>query len=138
MLCLDTNIAIDLLKGVDSLTRPKLDDAIESGRIVMVSTVVLFELWYGAWKSERREGNARKLTELTASSLRWIDFDAEDAEEAGNIRATLGRAGTPIGAYDVMIAAQARRRGAVLVTANVGEFSRVPGLQIENWMHADS
>jgi tRNA(fMet)-specific endonuclease VapC len=60
-------------------------------------------------------------------------FEPEDAEEAGDIRAELERAGTPIGPYDVLIAAQARRRSALLVTANMGEFTRVPGLRIEDW-----
>ncbi len=60
-------------------------------------------------------------------------FEPEDAEEAGDIRAELERAGTPIGPYDVLIAAQARRRNALLVTANMGEFTRVPGLRIEDW-----
>ena len=65
--------------------------------------------------------------------MQVLDFDAEDAEEAGDIRATLQRAGTPIGPYDILIAAQARRRDALLVTANTREFARVPGLQIEDW-----
>jgi tRNA(fMet)-specific endonuclease VapC len=63
-------------------------------------------------------------------------FDAADAEEAGDIRAALERAGTPIGAYDILIAGQARRRGAVLVTANTAEFRCVPGLRIEDWAAA--
>jgi tRNA(fMet)-specific endonuclease VapC len=57
-------------------------------------------------------------------------FEPEDAEEAGDIRAELEREGRPIGPYDILIAAQARRRGALLVTANTGEFTRVPGLKI--------
>ena len=65
-----------------------------------------------------------------------LPFEPEDAEEAGDIRAVLESAGTPIGPYDILIAAQARRRGAVLVTANIGEFSRVQGLATENWMAA--
>ena len=62
-----------------------------------------------------------------------MTFDAEDAHEAGDIRALLERAGTPIGPYDILIAAQARRRGATLVTANTREFARVPGLKTEDW-----
>jgi len=60
-------------------------------------------------------------------------FEPEDAEEAGDIRATLERLGTTIGPYDILIAAQARRRGAILATANEREFSRVPGLKTEDW-----
>ena len=63
-----------------------------------------------------------------------LPLDYEDAMEAGHIRVGLERRGTPIGPYDVLIAAQARRRGALLVTANLGEFSRVEGLRVENWM----
>ncbi len=65
-----------------------------------------------------------------------LSFGPEDAEQAGDIRATLDRTGTPIGSYDVLIAAQARRRGATLVTANTREFARVPGLKTEDWASA--
>ena len=133
MICLDTNVVIDLLKGPQSPVRTKCEAALEAGFPVAVSTVVLFELWYGAWKSSRQEGNAMKISELLASPIRVLDFQTEDADEAGKIRATLKRTGTPIGPYDVLIAAQARRRDALLVTANTREFARVPGLQLTDW-----
>lgn len=60
-------------------------------------------------------------------------YELADAEEAGDIRAGLERLGTPIGSYDVLVAAQARRRDAILVTANGREFARVPRLTIEDW-----
>ena len=62
-----------------------------------------------------------------------LPFEPEDAAHAGDIRAELEKAGTPIGHYDYLIAAQARRRGATLVTANVREFARVPGLLLADW-----
>jgi tRNA(fMet)-specific endonuclease VapC len=62
-----------------------------------------------------------------------IAFDAEDAAEAGELRAALARTGTPIGPYDTLIAAQARRRSAALVTLNRREFERVPGLIVTDW-----
>lgn len=62
-----------------------------------------------------------------------LRFDEEDAAEAGEIRVLLERAGEPIGPYDILIAAQARRRGATLVTFNRREFARVPGLTITDW-----
>ncbi|MGA9430725.1 MAG: PIN domain-containing protein [Xanthobacteraceae bacterium] len=68
-----------------------------------------------------------------ASPVAILNFDADDAREAGDIRAALERAGTPIRPYDIHIAAQARRRGATLVTANAREFARVPGLAIQDW-----
>jgi tRNA(fMet)-specific endonuclease VapC len=68
-----------------------------------------------------------------AGPLEWTPFDEEDAQEAGTVRAELEIAGKPIGAYDVLIAGHARRRGATLVTTNVGEFDRVAGLKGEDW-----
>ena len=62
-----------------------------------------------------------------------IDFDGTDAKVAGEIRAELERAGRPIGAYDVLLAAQAMRHQLTLITANVSEFSRVKGLLWEDW-----
>jgi tRNA(fMet)-specific endonuclease VapC len=62
-----------------------------------------------------------------------LPFEPADADEAGDIRATLERAGTPIGPYDVLVAAQARRHDALLVTANTREFARVPRLKLEDW-----
>ena len=62
-----------------------------------------------------------------------LGFDKEDAQAAGKVRAMLAASGTPIGPYDVLIAGQALARGLVLVTHNVGEFSRVAGLQVEDW-----
>ena len=62
-----------------------------------------------------------------------LAFDSEDARVAGGIRAGLEAKGTPIGPYDLLIAAQALRREAILVTANVREFGRVEGLALEDW-----
>lgn len=89
---------------------------------------------YGSAASERRHVNEEKIALFIAlGGISLIDFNDVDAEEAADIRAYLRRQGTPIGPYDVLIAAQARRAGTVLVTANVGEFIRVPGLQVVDW-----
>jgi tRNA(fMet)-specific endonuclease VapC len=69
-----------------------------------------------------------------ASPFRVLPFDSEDAEIFGSLRAYLERAGTPIGPYDLQIAAQVIRHNCVLVTNNVREFERIPGLNIENWV----
>ena len=108
-------------------------EALTRGETVAASSVVLFELWFGAERSVRRDGNARKIEELLSSPVQVLEFGALDAAEAGEIRASLSRVGTPIGPYDLLIAAQARRRDALLVTANTREFARVPGLRIEDW-----
>ena len=68
-----------------------------------------------------------------AGPFEWTLFDEEDARAAGTIRAELEALGRPIGAYDVLLAGQARRHGATLVTSNAKEFARVSGLKWEDW-----
>jgi tRNA(fMet)-specific endonuclease VapC len=94
---------------------------------------VLFELRYGAAKSARPERNAQRIIDFLSGPIEVLPFAPADAEEAGDIRAALERAGTPIGPYDILVAAQARRRDALLVTANEREFARVPRLKLEDW-----
>ena len=100
---------------------------------MLVSSVVAFELWYGVAKSERKEANTQRLEAFLAGPLEWTPFGEEDAQEAGRVRAELEMAGTPIGTYAVLIAAQARRRRATLVTSNVAEFDRVTALKWQDW-----
>jgi tRNA(fMet)-specific endonuclease VapC len=130
---LDTNACIALINGAPKTVRRRFQRAIARDATILVSSVVAFELWYGAAKSQRRESNAERLQAFLAGPLEWTDFDDEDAREAGLVRADLETAGKPIGAYDVLIAGQARRRGATLVTSNVAEFARVAGLKWEDW-----
>ena len=134
MICLDTNAIIALLNRSSMTVRVRLADAVHRREVVAVPTVVLFELRYGAAKSANRQRAARRIAELLAGPVEVLEFESDDAEEAGDIRAALERAGTPIGPYDVLIAGQARRRGALLVTANRREFARVPGLRTEDWL----
>jgi tRNA(fMet)-specific endonuclease VapC len=94
----------------------------------------VFELRYGASHSGTADQSHARLDRLLAGPYIVLDFDRDDACEAGDIRAVLKKAGTPIGPYDVLIAGQARRRGLTLVTGNVREFRRVPKLKVENWL----
>ena len=133
MICLDTNAVITLLNERDSSIETRLQRAMKRGTPATVSTLVLFELLYGAAKSAQRERNTARVADFMAGRIGPLHFDAEDAREAADIRVSLERVGKPIGPYDVIIAAQARRRGALLVTANEREFARVPGLRTEDW-----
>lgn len=133
---LDTNACIALINGVPRGVRHRLQRAIRRDATILLSSVVAFELWYGAAKSQRREANTERLQAFLAGPLEWTDFDDEDAREAGMVRAELEAAGKPIGAYDVLIAGQARRRRATLVTSNASEFTRVAGLKWEDWGRA--
>ena len=101
--------------------------------MILLSSVVAFELWYGVAKSQRKDANTERLEAFFAGPLQWTLFDEDDARTAGSVRAELEAAGTPIGAYDVLLAGQARRRGAVLVTSNAKAFARVTGLKWEDW-----
>ena len=133
MYCLDTNVVIFAM----NLRRPKiaerLDEELAKGARLMVPAIVRYELEYGCAKSDRCEPSRAALELFLSAGFEQPTFDLADAREASDIRASLEAKGTPIGAYDLLIAAQARRRGATLVTSNAREFGRVPGLQVEDW-----
>ena len=95
-------------------------------------SVVKAELYFGAENSTRKSENLATLKDLFAG-IESLPFDDLAANQYGKIRAALKRAGTPIGPNDLMIASIALAREAVLITHNMGEFSRVEGLQIEDW-----
>ena len=129
---LDTNACIAAINGRPAVLRERLNRRTARGDTVSVSAISVFELRYGIAKSAQIVHN-RERTELFLVSARILPFDDNDAELAGDIRAALERAGTPIGPYDYLIAAQALRHDLLLVTANVREFSRVEGLRWEDW-----
>jgi tRNA(fMet)-specific endonuclease VapC len=129
---LDTNACIAIINGRPQGVRRRLRSALTRGEPVAVSSIVLFELWYGVAKSARPAANTERLAVFLAP-LKTLPFDGDDAGAAGAVRAALEQAGTPIGAYDTLLAGQAIRRRLVLVTANVAEFARVTGLTWQNW-----
>ena len=133
MICLDTNTVIAALNSRSSPVHGRIAAAIERGVTLSISSIVLFELRYGAAKSARAERNIQRIADFLSGAITVLPFEPADAEEVGDIRAALERAGTPIGPYDLLIAAQARRRGALLATRNAREFVRVPGLTTEDW-----
>ena len=130
---LDTNACIALINGSPEQVRLRLERAVEGGDSIAVPSVAAFELWYGAAKSARKKANVQRLESFFVGLLELLAFDDEDARAAGGVRAALEAAGTPIGAYDLLIAGQALRHDATLVTANTAEFERVNGLRWEDW-----
>lgn len=130
---LDTNAVIGLIKNQPDSMRKRLRRALAADADIAISSVVLFELWYGVARSERRRENAERLRAFLAGGIAVISFEEEDAVIAGDLRAVLDAAGTPIGPYDLLIAAQTLRMKATLVTANVSEFTRVRGLHWQDW-----
>ena len=133
MFCLDTNIIIHAINRRRPEFAVRISEELQAGRTLMVPAIVRFELEYGLAKSQRREANSAILATLLARGFEQPAFDLDDAAEAGAIRAALEAKGAPIGPYDLLIAAQARRRGAALVTLNRREFERVPGLMVTDW-----
>ena len=129
---LDTHIFIAALKGRSEvrtrLQRLPLAD-------LLLSPVVLGELELGVAKSAWPERNRARLADVV-QHLTVVPLDAEVAHHYADIRAVLERRGTPIGANDLWIAAQARALGAVLVTDNVRELGRVDALKIDNWLQS--
>ena len=99
---------------------------------VWLCAPVKAELWFGACKSQRVAENQAGLRRFFAD-LPSLPFGDDAAEHFGEIRAALARQGKPIGPYDLQIAAIARAHGLVVVTHNACEFSRVPGLMVEDW-----
>lgn len=130
-LMLDTNICIYIIKQqpVDVLKR-FLEYQIGD---IGISSITLSELRYGVAKSTHQEKNTKALDEFI-TPLEVVSFDEEAAHVYGDIRATLEKAGTPIGSMDLLIAAHAVSLGIPLVTNNTREFIRIPALNIIDWL----
>ena len=127
---LDTNIVIYVLKR-----RPieVLATFNQHANRMAISAITLSELLHGAEKSQKISENLAMIEDF-CSRLEVLAYDAKASQHYGAIRAALEKSGKTIGVNDLHIAAHARSQGLVLVTNNVGEFSRVPALQIENWV----
>lgn len=126
---LDSNFCIRVLRDRPQGLRERFNAEASS---LSISSIVLYELLYGAAKSARPLENSQAV-EGFAARVQVLDFDSDAAAHAGEIRAELERKGSPIGGYDVLIAGHARSRGLVVVTGNLAEFRRVDGLRCEDW-----
>lgn len=129
---LDTNVLSELIRNPGGPLVQRL--AGEAPEAVCTSIIVACELRFGA----RRKGSAALThrVEQLLTALAVLPFDEPADEHYADLRASLERAGTPIGSHDLFIAAHARSRGLTLVTHNLREFSRVPGLKVEDWLSA--
>jgi tRNA(fMet)-specific endonuclease VapC len=130
---LDANAVIALLTNRPAGVRERFRGTVAAGDSVALPSVVLFELWYGVARSQRRQENAQRLRVFLSSVVESVPFEEDDAAIAGDLRAALEAEGTPIGPYDLLIGAQALRLRARLVTANVSEFGRIKGLDWQDW-----
>ena len=127
---LDTNMCIYLMKGnAGVLERFMAKRAFGVG----ISSITLAELYFGVFYSEYQEKNGMNLANFLIG-LDVLEFDTGAAVEYGRIRASMRKKGTPIGQMDMLIAAHAMQEDLILVTNNAGEFGRVEGLQLDNWL----
>lgn len=127
---LDTDICIYAMKNRPVEVRERLKQFVGE---VCISTITLGELAYGAEKSERPIEN-RVIYEHFIANLSVLAFSKEGASHYGQIRAALARIGRPAGIHDTLIGGHARSEGLTVVTNNVREFARMPGLRVEDWV----
>lgn len=126
---LDTDVAVQVIRA----RRPAVDRRfLAHGAGAAVSSITVAELTYGALRSSDRDSSLDQV-ENFLDAVVVLEIDQRTGRVAGAIRSELAERGTPIGPYDILIAAQARAEGLVLATGNVREFKRVKGLTVENW-----
>ena len=126
---LDTCICVDYLRAKNEKLLRRVR---ECSHDVSISAIVAAELFHGAYHSKRVEENLRDTVELI-SNFDVVPFDEPEAKAYGQILDSLQRKGQVIGSNDIMIAATALIRNAVLVTNNTHEFSRIDGLKLDDW-----
>ena len=131
MYLLDTNICIFAMKNTYPVLSQKLFRIPPSE--IFVSSVTVGELEYGCFKSKWGE-RTKNIMNLFLAAYTIQPFDRDDAAIFGRIRADLAKTGSPIGPYDLQIAAQGIAKGLTVVTHNTGEFSRVSGIALEDWV----
>lgn len=129
---LDTNICIFTIKNKPESVRELFNR--HHGQLA-ISTITLMELLFGAEKSAFPERNLA-VVEGFAARVAVLDYDQHAAAHTGQLRAELVRRGQLIGPYDQMIAGHARSQGLIIVTNNLREFERVPGLRSEDWLNS--
>ncbi|NNJ93087.1 MAG: tRNA(fMet)-specific endonuclease VapC [Gammaproteobacteria bacterium] len=127
---LDTNIVIYTIKNRPEAVRKAFNQ--HEGQMC-ISSITWGELVFGAERSSQPERNLADI-EAMAARLDVLSFDSPAATHFGQLRSELYNNGQPIGPYDMMIAGHARATGLTLVTNNLSEFERVPGLRVENWL----
>jgi tRNA(fMet)-specific endonuclease VapC len=127
---LDSNILSDLVRQPQGAVARRIAKAGEE--TICTSIIVAAELRFGAEKSDSNK--LKDQVDLILSAIEILPLESPADQEYGKLRHYLARNGTPFGPNDMLIAAQALCAGLIVVTANTGEFSRVPGLIVENWL----
>jgi tRNA(fMet)-specific endonuclease VapC len=127
---LDTCVVIDLVRGNQDIIR-KLKS--KSPATVFISTITEFELRFGLVQNPRLKSRSKEVVQAFLSEANILPFRSDESQIAAKLRYELKLKGTPIGAYDVLIAAAALTNDFIFVTSNEKEFNRIEALKIENW-----
>ena len=127
---LDTNILSDLVRHPQGVVAKKI--AVVGENEICISIIVAAELRFGAAK--RNSARLSNQVETILAAMLVVPFDVPTDREYAKLRQLLESSGNSIGPNDLLIAAQARANGQILVTNNVREFTRIPSLQVENWL----
>lgn len=130
---LDTNVLSDFARGEKAVTARLRQEAPPQ---LGVSVITEMEIEYGLARNPKLAPRVREVMRILLSTISVLAFEREDARVAAQLRASLNSQGTPIGAYDLLLAACALRRGLKIVTHNAREFARVSGLGLEDWRGA--
>jgi tRNA(fMet)-specific endonuclease VapC len=129
MIVVDTDVCVEILRGNDDIVRRRRNRT----ENVSVSFMTVAELYFGAFKSQRPDHN-KELVERFLLTVGILHSDIEVLETFGKIKSNLQRSGEPLADADVLIAATALSKGAVLATGNLGHYERIEGLQLEDWI----
>ena len=127
---LDTNVLSDFARGEPAVMARLRQEAPAQ---LATSVITEMEVEYGLERNPSLAPRLRQVMRLLLSTIQVLPFEREDARVAAQLRATLNSRGMPIGAYDLLLAASALRRGLSIVTHNTSEFARVSGLGLEDW-----
>ena len=130
MYMLDTNTLIYFFKGIGNVAKNLFAS---SPKEIGIPAIVLYELAYGIAKSTSPKKRIKQLEEMCLL-VEVLPFEEKAAKASADIRASLEKKGTPIGAYDILIAGTALSKQGILITNNTKEFKRIPKLKIENWL----
>jgi tRNA(fMet)-specific endonuclease VapC len=127
---LDTNVLSDFARGEQAVTVRLRQEAPPQ---LSISVITEMEVEYGLARNPNVAPSVREIMRTLLNTISVLPFEREDARVAAQLRAALNSQGTPIGAYDLLLAASALRRGLKIVTHNAREFIRVGGLGLEDW-----
>lgn len=131
MVCVDTSFLIALLRR-DPDAEEKLESHLEEGEAISTTPICACELFAGAYKSVKRESETKKVREFL-SRMELLEFSAQACERFGRVKGELESRGTPVGDFDIMIAAIALVHNQKVLTRDVEHFQKIPGLVVETW-----